>query len=193
MEKSINKKVGSSEAKHFIGLAVILFTFWILMSGSLKLLHLSMGLGIVLITTWITLPVLRIPSENGKESFWAFDVPYFEYAFYWLYLVKEIVKASIDVAKVVLDPKLPINPHVVQFKRPMSNPLAHVTLANSITLTPGTITMDVDEGVYIIHALTDGAADGLENGEGEMMMRVSHIFGENQKVASKGKKEGQVK
>lgn len=185
MKKNLNTQVGKSQTKHFIGLTLVLFAFWILMSGSFELMHLSMGLAAALIATWLTLPLLHVPAEDGKSGFYAFDFPYFKYAVYWIYLIKEIAKASIDVAKVVLDPRLPINPHVVQFKRPMSNPLAHVTLANSITLTPGTITMDVDDGVYTIHALTTGAADGLEDGQGEMMVRVSHIFGEDE-VSAKG-------
>jgi multicomponent Na+:H+ antiporter subunit E len=183
MEVNMGEKntvpIGKSKTKHFIALAVILLAFWVLLSGKLETKYLIMGVGTSLLTTWVTLPLLRVPSENQKEYFYAFDFPYSKYAYYWLYLVKEIVKASIDVAKVVLNPKLPISPHVVQFTRPMVNPLAHVTLANSITLTPGTITMDIDEGVYTIHALTEGAADGLEDGQGEMMQRVSHIFGEN--------------
>lgn len=186
--KKNNNTIGTSKTKHVIVLSVVLMAFWLLLSGKTEFKYVSMGVVTVAVTVWATMPLLHIPSENGKQRFYAFDFPFFKYAFYWLYLAKEIAKASIDVAKVVLDPKLPINPQVVQFKRPMDNPLAHVTLANSITLTPGTITMDIDEGVYTIHALNDGAADGLENGEGEMMQRVSALFGEDQ-----GKKGGRVK
>lgn len=175
MEKN-NRKIGTSKTKHLIALTVILLAFWILLSGKVDFKHLLMGLGTVLVVVWVTTPLLHIPSEDGKRHFYAFDFPYLKYAVYWIWLLGEIVKASIDVARVVLNPKMPINPHVVQFKRPMSNPLAHTTLANSITLTPGTITMDIDEGVYTIHALTDGAADGLEDGQGEMMQRVCDIF-----------------
>src|SRR5690554_759923 len=168
-----NNTIGTSKTKHAIVLSLILMAFWLFMSGKTEIKYVSMGVGTVLITVWATMPLLRIPSENGKKEFYAFDFPFLKYAFYWIYLSKEIAKASIDVAKVVLDPKLPINPQIVQFKRPMDNPLAHVTLANSITLTPGTITMDIDEGVYTIHALNDGAAEGLENGQGDMIQRVS--------------------
>lgn len=187
--KKINNTIGTSKTKHCIVLSIVLLAFWLLLSGKTEFKYVSMGVGTVLITVWATLPLLRIPSANGKKHFYAFDFPFFRYAFYWIYLSKEIAKASIDVAKVVLNPKMPIDPMVVQFKRPMDNPLAHVTLANSITLTPGTITMDIDEDVYTIHALTDGAADGLENGQGEMMQRISDIFGENQgeKVKKGGK------
>ncbi|MGI6226330.1 MAG: Na+/H+ antiporter subunit E [Peptococcales bacterium] len=191
MKKNQTTQVGTSKTKHFIGLTAILFAFWILMSGSFQMLHLAMGIGACLMASWMTLSLLHVPSEDGKKYFYAFDFPYFKYTFYWIYLTKEIAKASIDVAKVVLDPKLPINPKVVQFKLPFSNPLAHATLANSITVTPGTITMDVDEGVYTIHALTDGAADGLEDGHGEMMLRISRIFGEEDVVLAKTK-EGQA-
>jgi len=177
MKKNINKKE-TSQIKHFIALFVILFGFWVLLSGKMEAKYLTIGFVSALVSTWITLPLLRLPSVNGKVYFHAFDFPYFSYVTYWLWLIKEIIKANIDIAMVVLNPKLPINPQIVQFKRPMANPIAHVTLANSITLTPGTITMDIDNDVYTIHALTDGAAAGLENGQGEMMVRVSRLFSE---------------
>ncbi|NLT94341.1 MAG: Na+/H+ antiporter subunit E [Clostridia bacterium] len=189
--KKVNNSIGSSKIKHCIVLSLVLMAFWLLLSGKTEIKYLSMGVATVLVTVWATLPLLRIPSEDGKKYFYAFDFPFIKYALYWIYLSKEIAKASIDVAKIVLDPKLPINPQVVQFKRPMDNPLAHVTLANSITLTPGTITMDIDNGVYTIHALSDGAAEGLENGQAEMMQRVSAVFGENQEGSYK--ERGHVK
>ncbi|KUO51267.1 MAG: hypothetical protein APF76_17450 [Desulfitibacter sp. BRH_c19] len=193
MKKNVNT-IGTSQTKHFISLTAILFIFWILMSGKTEVKYLLMGLGTVLVTVWVTMPLLRLPSEDGKRYFYAFDFPYAKYAFYWVFLLKEIVKASIDVAKIVLDPKMPIDPHVVKFKRPMLNPLAHATLANSITLTPGTITMNIsEEGVYSIHALTLGAADGLENGQGEMMRRISNVFCENEEEMVANQKGGQAK
>lgn len=179
---STNNTIGSSKTKHFIALTLILFAFWVLLSGKIGVKYLSIGMVTVLVSVWVTMPLLRLPSGDGRRYFYAFDFPYFKYAFYWIYLLKEIVKASIDIAKVVLHPKMPINPHVVEFKRPMVHPLAHATLANSITLTPGTITMDIDEGVYTVHALTDGAADGLKSGQAEMMLRISNIFDEAEEI-----------
>lgn len=189
--KKDNSTIGASKTKHSIVLTVILFTFWVLLSGKTEIKYLIIGLGTVLVTVWVTMPLLRVTSVDDERHFYAFDIPYFKYAVYWIFLLKEIVKASIDIARVVLQPKMPINPSVVQFKRPMSNPLAHTTLANSITLTPGTITMDIDENVYTVHALTHGAAEALENGQAEMMQRISRVFGETEEAVVANQEGGQ--
>ena len=192
MKNNVNKKVGTSQIKHFIVLTAVLFAFWILLSGKMEAKYLVIGFLTSLISVWVTLPLLRLPSETNKGYYYPFDFPYFRYAFYWLWLLKEIIKANIDIAMVVLSPKLPINPQIVEFKRSMSNPIAHVTLANSITLTPGTITMDVADGVYTIHALTDGAGEALENGQGEMMVRISRIFGEKVEGEPAKQRRGEI-
>ncbi|KJS85507.1 MAG: hypothetical protein JM58_08715 [Peptococcaceae bacterium BICA1-8] len=193
MNKIMNKDLRSSQTKHLIALTVILFVFWILLSGKMEAKYLTIGFVTSVVSAWLTLSLLRLPSADGKGYFMVFDFPYGKYAFYWVWLIKEIVKANIDIALVVLNPKLPINPQVVNFKRPMDNPMAHVTLANSITLTPGTITVDVQNGTYIIHALTDGAAEALENGQGEMMVRVSRLFNEEAGEKPVQQKEGDNK
>lgn len=175
---AMTKNVKGSETKQFIVLSAVLFLLWVLLSGKMEAKLLGMGLAASLFSAWITMSLLRIPSVDRKSVYVAFDFPYVKYIVYWFWLFKEIVKANIDIAKVVLNPKLPINPQIVTFRRPMDNPLAHVTLANSITLTPGTVTVDVEGDLYVIHALTDGAAEGLEGGEGEMMKRVYALFNE---------------
>ncbi|MDK2822331.1 MAG: multicomponent Na+:H+ antiporter subunit [Clostridia bacterium] len=192
MIMKMNNNSGTSQTKNYIFLTAILFVFWVLLSGKMEAKYLTIGFITAVVSAWVTLPLLRLPSADGKGYFLAFDFAYFKYLIYWFWLLKEIIKANIDIALVVLNPKLPINPQVVQFKRPMSNPLAHVTLANSITLTPGTITMDVKDGVYTIHALTDGAAQGLGNGQGEMMVRVSRLFNEETGEELNTQREGEV-
>ncbi|MFZ7104889.1 MAG: Na+/H+ antiporter subunit E [Peptococcaceae bacterium] len=179
MDKKMNEN-STSKTKHFVVLTLVLFIFWVLLSGKLQPKYLIIGFASAAIASWITLPLLRLPAANGKGFFYAFDFPYAKYFTYWFWLLKEIIKANIDIALVVLNPKLPINPRMIRFKMPMANPIAHVTLANSITLTPGTITVDVEDGVYTIHALTDGAGDALlpEKDGGEMQVKVAKVFNE---------------
>ena len=94
-----------------------------------------------------------------------------------MWLLNEVVKANIDVVKATVKSEMVINPRVIRFRIKMDNPMAHATLANSITLTPGTVTLNVTEdGLYEIHALTDGAAEGLL--EGGMQKRIADLFGE---------------
>ena len=83
---------------------------------------------------------------------------------YWPWLVWEIIKANVDVALIIIKPNLKISP--VLFRSPASQKteVGQVTYANSITLTPGTITVGVNEGRVDVHALTGGAADEVISG-----------------------------
>jgi multicomponent Na+:H+ antiporter subunit E len=92
------------------------------------------------------------------------------------WLLKEIVVANLQVAKLVLDPALPIDPVVVRFKAPLSQDLALMTLGNSITLTPGTVTLEVEGREFVVHALTARAGADLVGGS--MAQRVGRVFGD---------------
>lgn len=191
MKKNTDERtqIIGSELLQYIVLSVTLFSFWFILSGIMKAKFLIIGLATSLIAAWVSRPLLLLPSAGrSKEVFVAFDFPYWKYIVYWPWLLWEIVKANIDVVKLVLDPKMPIDPVIFTFRKNMSNPLAHVTLANSITLTPGTITIDIVDGVYYIHAITREAAESLapKEGEGEMPRRVGELFGELQGVAEGG-------
>ena len=84
---------------------------------------------------------------------------------YWGWLIKEIAKSSLDVAKVVVNPKLPTSCRFIEIKATSPDSVDQVILANSITLTPGTLTLDLHEGVLKVHTLTQAAADDLMSGE----------------------------
>jgi multicomponent Na+:H+ antiporter subunit E len=95
--------------------------------------------------------------------------------FYVPWLLWEILKSGIDVMRIILDPRLPIRPHLIRVKASQRSELGQVIYANSITLTPGTISLDVRNDRILVHALTDGASDGLASGE--MDARVSRLEG----------------
>ena len=67
-----------------------------------------------------------------------------------------------------------IRPQIIRFKTSLTSDLSKVTLGNSITLTPGTITMEIDDGEFYVHALSDKVARDLLTGE--MERRVAHVF-----------------
>ena len=92
----------------------------------------------------------------------------------WLFY--SIVKANIDVALLILNPRLPVAPALLQFRTNLKRNISQVTLANSITLTPGTVTIDLKEGRYLVHALEPKLAESLLSGE--MQNKVAGIFGE---------------
>jgi multicomponent Na+:H+ antiporter subunit E len=82
-----------------------------------------------------------------------------------LWMLVEIVKSSLEVVRIVLDPKLPISPKVVYLDAKPKGPIGQVILANSITLTPGTVTLDVFNDRLCVHCLTSEGARALESGD----------------------------
>ncbi len=91
---------------------------------------------------------------------------------YWAWLLIEIVKANLAVAAAVLRPGRTVSPTVVEI-RTEAGPIGQTLLANSITLAPGTVTLDVNEGRLRVHCLTRAAADQLL--AGEMNRRVASV------------------
>jgi multicomponent Na+:H+ antiporter subunit E len=94
---------------------------------------------------------------------------------YLPYLLWEIVKANWDVVKILLHPDLPISPRIVVAPTTQKTDLGRVIYANSITLTPGTISLDVGDDYILVHALTQATADGVLSGD--MDRRVTRLEG----------------
>jgi multicomponent Na+:H+ antiporter subunit E len=95
--------------------------------------------------------------------------------FYVPWLLWEIAKANLHVARVILTPSLPVHPRLLRIRATQKSNLGRVILANSITLTPGTVTLDVRDGTLLVHALTPKSADGLLSGD--MDRRVTQLEG----------------
>jgi multicomponent Na+:H+ antiporter subunit E len=90
-------------------------------------------------------------------------------------LLAAVVRANLSLARVVLDPRLPVDPSIVRVRAPESG-LGRALLANAVTLTPGTVTLDVVEGDLFVHALTPASRAGLE--EGGLVRWVEFVVGE---------------
>lgn len=84
---------------------------------------------------------------------------------YWWWLLREIVISSIEVARLILKPSLPISPVVVVLESEAKSEVGQVILGNSITLSPGTVTLDLDQGQLLVHCLTSQSAKALSEGE----------------------------
>jgi len=94
---------------------------------------------------------------------------------YWPWLIKEIIKSAWDVTKRILHPQMPISPTLKEFKPSQKTDIGLVIHANSITLTPGTISVEVEPGRFLVHALTSEGAAGLA--ESEMDRRCAELEG----------------
>ena len=132
---------------------------WLLWSGIYKPLLLALGIFSCLLTIYV-----KHRMEYFETEVFALRVGR-RLLGYWLWLAKEVVKSSLDVARIVLSPSLPISPQVVTVKASCEHPVDQAILANSITLTPGTLALDVYKGEITVHALTAEGADELRKGE----------------------------
>ena len=95
----------------------------------------------------------------------------FRVLLYLPWLLGQIVVANLVLARIVLDPRLPIRPQLVRVRSSQRTATGQVLFANSITLTPGTISLDVRGGSILVHALTAESAAGVENGEMDRRVR----------------------
>ncbi|MFT6371307.1 MAG: multicomponent Na+:H+ antiporter subunit E [Gammaproteobacteria bacterium] len=148
-------------------LLIFLAAAWMLWSGFFKPLLLGLGVFSCLLTYVV---VKRMGYFN--DQFFALHFSFRLFSF-WLWLGREVIRSSIDVARIVLSPSLPISPRVIEIKVTAQHPVDQVILANSITLTPGTLALDLHNGVIKVHALTEAGARDLLSGE--MDKRVAQL------------------
>lgn len=174
--KSDYEVVGSSVV-HKLFMVVMLFLFWYVLSGRSDTKFLIYGVITAVVTTQITYPLLLVPNQSRTKCYFVFGVSPLKGIKYFFWLMYQLVLANIDVLLATTDQELAIDPRVLKFRFTADNPVASVVLANSITLTPGTVTMDVtNDGVYTIHALTPGAAEGIM--AGDFPAHVARLFDE---------------
>lgn len=129
-------------------LFAILLLFWILLSNTLALEFLIPG--IVLIVLIIALFCRNCKIFDGAKI----TPKAFTYTLVYIFIfLWELVKSNFDIARRVVSPKLPINPGIIEAKTKLKSPMGRMILANSITLTPGTFTVDIDNDTLYIHSI----------------------------------------
>jgi multicomponent Na+:H+ antiporter subunit E len=157
---------------HALALWLFCFGLWLLLSGYFDVpLLLSFGAlscALVVFVAWRTEVI--DPEEQPLRL--RFNLHIFSY---WPWLLWQIVLSNLDVAKRILDPRLPISPTLITLKPTQRSDLGRVIYANSITLTPGTVTTALSGDTLEVHALTREAADSLL--EGDMDRRVTRLEG----------------
>ena len=144
---------------HSISLGLVLFGVWLLLSGIFEPLLLGLGVLSCVIVVLIA-HRMDVIDREGLPIHLGWRI-----LTYWVWLAVEIVKANLDVARRILDPKLPIHPLLVRVKASQASELGQVIYANSITLTPGTVSMQVAGGEILVHAIARELAEDLERGE----------------------------
>ena len=143
--------------RNVANLFVLLFLIWLLLTGTFELTSLRLGL-----TLAVTLALIFGKNSNVFGRF-RMTPTVFVYSLIYLFVLSwEIVKSNIDVALRVLNPKLPINPGIVKVKTRLKSPIGRMILANSITLTPGTLTIDMKDDELYIHWIDVETLDAEE-------------------------------
>lgn len=142
----------------FVGLAGALFAFWLALSGHFTPMLVIAGVVCAVASAAAAVRMGSVDHEGVPIQLLRGALTYFPW------LIVEIAKAGWAVTKVVIDPRLPISPTMTVVKAGQKTSVGVATYANSITLTPGTITVGVNGNDLTVHALVrDGALD-LEGG-----------------------------
>ncbi len=153
-----------------VSLGFVSFVVWLLWSGHYTPLLLTLGAGSCLLVLFLTRRMGLLDEEGVPVHL----TP--RLLLYIPWLIWAIVRANVDVALRILSPRLPIAPRLLRIRPGQRTALGRAIYANSITLTPGTLTCDADGEEFTVHALTQEAADDLESGL--MDRKVRHLEGQ---------------
>ncbi len=150
-------------------LTPLLLLFWVLLTASLDPFNLALGLGLALLVGFW-----------AGRFLWAGESPLpklarlFPLIRFFLRLLGDIVAAAFQVAGVVLHPRMPVNPLIIRHQIAFNREISRIAFANSISLTPGAHTVDVDDDLFVIHCLAPRFAEQISSGELER--RIAAVF-----------------
>lgn len=146
--------------KRTLVLTLLLAILWLALSGYFKSLLLHLGLASVVLVV-VLASRMDVVDHEGHP----YHLRFHRVLHYWSWLLVEIIKSNLDVAKRILLPNMPISPTLIRVPASQQTKGGQVIYANSITLTPGTISIDIDDGMIEVHALTRETAETLRGGE----------------------------
>lgn len=142
-----------------------LFLFWILLSASFEWFHLGLGLVLSFGVAWF---------NSGHSPFVPRFHLWFRILLYFPWLFYKIIQSSLHLSKLILHPSLPIAPQLISVDSELRHHAAVVLFGNSITLTPGTITAEVDRNKLIVHSMDLALSEDLESKQ--MESKIADIF-----------------
>ena len=151
------KRKHSAKFLSFIVYFVVLFLLWYILSGYLKPLLLFFGLISVLFVSWMSYRARALDSDTFLLKL-LLRLP-----FYWLWLTKEIIKSGLSTTKIIWSNNY--SPELIKIKASQKNSTGIANYANAITLTPGTVTIEVEKNDLLVHALSKELSKDLQSGE----------------------------
>jgi multicomponent Na+:H+ antiporter subunit E len=147
--------------RYSFSLAISLAVLWLAISGVYKPLLLALGAGSIAFVVWMSRRMDVVGVEHNPVLYsWRLPV-------YWIWLLWEIVKSNVEVALAALSPHERVRPRVVKVPIKLGSAVGKVTYANSVTLTPGTVTLLLEDDFLEAHALLESSATALESGDME--------------------------
>jgi multicomponent Na+:H+ antiporter subunit E len=157
---------------------VALFATWIALSGRHDPMFVLEGLVLCGLVTFLSRDVVYLifepHDETAETGITSLLLVVLRFAAYVPWLFYQIIIANFQVAYLVFHPRVPVDPHLLQFSTRLRGNIARVLLANSITLTPGTVTVRLEDGRYLVHALAPASVRAIT--EGKLQNKIAGIF-----------------
>lgn len=141
-----------------------MFAFWLLLSASFDVAHVAAGAFFAVFVMWLNPP----RAARDRKLSWLAALEYLPW------LTGRILKSGLHVSRLILTPSLPISPTLIRYQTKLKSDEELVVLGNSITLTPGTITVEIAPGELVVHAID--AASSADLRDGVLEDRVARIF-----------------
>ena len=155
------------------GLGLVLFPFWLLLSGMFEVKLLVFGLFSVILVCYLS---QRMAVTNHQGESIHTHIRYPRYYLYWALLLAEVAKSSVQVVGYVLNPRYSITPAVIRVRCSQTTDMGKVNYANSITRTPGTVTLDLQGDELVVHALTGEIGAALCRGDMDRRVRALEVL-----------------
>jgi multicomponent Na+:H+ antiporter subunit E len=157
-----------------ITLFLTLLAFWFVLSDQYSPLFIAMGVASAVLVTWVMTPIVAAvlggrsqPVSRVPERLWRIAV-------YLVWLAWNVLSSALQVAWIVINPRVPPEPKMLRFRTNLESRFARVLLANTISLVPGTLTVRLDGDEYLVHALVPAAAENLL--DGRMQTMIARMF-----------------
>ena len=145
---------------------LVFFLIWLLISASFNQFHVGLGLFAAFGVAWFNTD--RFTSRSA--------IPKLRIVWYFLWLVGRILQSGIHLSVLILHPALPIDPKLIRYRTKLREEAGIVLLGNSITLTPGTITVELNSQDLVVHAMDDKSAHDVTSLR--MDQQIAGLFGE---------------
>lgn len=157
-------------------LVIVLAALWLAFSGKYDAIHLGYGVLSIVLVVLLTRSLVvarRDPTENEAIG----RMHPARAVVYLFWLIGQIIVANVQVTLLILNPRMPVQPALIEFRTGMKSALAKTALGNSITLTPGTFTLHVRDDRFLIHTIHEQLATSLI--DGTMPRKVAAVFRED--------------